>query len=78
VTAFPPNWKVWGAADTALVAHMAKHMNMVRGSLWWGALGPDPLPPPKSDAGLVVKAQEAFLSMANSYNCTQSSKVTVQ
>jgi len=29
----------------AHVAHMAKHTNMV------GALGPGPLPPPKSDAG---------------------------
>ena len=29
----------------AYVAHMAKHMNMVGGPLWWGALGPDPFPP---------------------------------
>jgi len=32
------------------VAHMAKHMNMVGGPLWWGALGPGPLGPSKSGA----------------------------
>jgi len=31
-------------------AHMAKHMNMVGGTLWWGALGPGPLAPPESGA----------------------------
>jgi len=29
----------------AHVAHMAKHMNMVGGLLWWGALVPGPFPP---------------------------------
>jgi len=34
----------------AHVAHMAKHMNMVGGPLWWWALGPGPLVHPKPGA----------------------------
>jgi len=32
------------------VAHVVKHTNMVWSALWWGALGPGPLPPHKYGA----------------------------
>jgi len=35
----------------AHVVHMTKHINMGGGPLWWVALGPSPLGPPKSGAG---------------------------
>jgi len=35
---------------------MAKHINLLAGPFWWGALGPGLLPPPKSGAGKHIKA----------------------
>ena len=49
----------------AHVAHMAKHMNMV------GALGPGPLPPPKSGAEAIVltkKAQKRYTEPVRTQN----------
>jgi len=51
----------------AHIPHVAKHMNMLGGPLWWGALGPGPCPPVNPELEgftLFVPAWHIVLAMA--------------
>jgi len=55
----------------AHVAHMAEHMNIVGGPLWWGVMGPGPLGPPKSGAWLYSPAADLKFPriVLNAWSC---------